>query len=273
MKRFAAIALMLVLAAPAFAQNLDPLELAARVGIDQNLGQALPLDLEFVDETGAAVTLGDYFTDRPVILSLVYYECPMLCGVSMEGLISNLRILGLDPGRDFQIVTVSIDPTETPDIAAGKKIDYLARLGRSDQAIADGWHTLTGNQEAIDTLARTVGFRYVYDERSDEYAHGAAIMVATPDGQLSRYYYGIEYPARDLRLGLVEAAGGAIGTVVDQVKLLCYRYDPVTGKYGFAIWTALRTAGVLTVLALFGFIALSLRRERVGSHALAGGAK
>ncbi|NKB88551.1 MAG: SCO family protein [Acidobacteria bacterium] len=273
MKKFLITASALLLTTAAYAQNMDPQELAARVGIDQNLGSQLPMDLQFVDETGETVRLGDYFTDRPVILSLVYYECPMLCGVSTEGLISNLRILGLDPGHDFQIVTVSIDATESHEIAAGKKIEYLARLGRTDQAVADGWHTLTGDQAAIDELAEVVGFRYVYDEIADEYAHGAAIMVATPDGELSRYYYGIEYPARDLRLGLVEASNGAIGTLVDQVKLLCYRYDPVSGKYGFAIWAALRTAGVLTVLMLFGFIGLSLRRERVEPEALAGGAK
>jgi protein SCO1/2 len=266
---------LLVLASPlaAWAQNMDPEELALRVGIDQKIGADVPLELPFVDESGAQVRLGDYFGDRPVILSLIYYECPMLCGVSMEGLISNLRILGLDPGRDFQIVNVSIDAAETPSVAAGKKIDYLARLGRTDAAIADGWHTLTGDQSSIDALAEAVGFRYVYDEVSDEYAHGAAIMVLTPGGEISRYFYGITYPARDLRLGLVEAAAGAIGNVVDQVQLLCYRYDPVTGKYGFAIWTALRTAGLLTVLVLFGFIGISLRRERVDAHALAGEAK
>jgi len=268
----AALFLLVVATAPAaWAQNLDPQELATRVGIDQKLGDSLPLELAFRDETGAEVRLGDYFGERPVILSLVYYECPMLCSVAMEGLISNLRILGLDLGRDFQIVNVSIDPGETPSIAAGKKTDYLARLGRQDEVTASGWHTLTGDEEAIETLAGAVGFRYVYDEQSGDYAHGAAIMVITPEGEISRYYYGVEYPARDLRLGLVDAAGGTIGTVGDQVLLLCYHYDPVTGKYGFAIWTALRTAGVLTVLALAAFIGLSLRRERphpaaAGSH-------
>ncbi len=274
MKWVAAVAIVATLTPfTAAAQNLDPQELADRVGIDQKLGTDLPLGLTFRDEAGAQVQLGDYFGDRPVILSLVYYECPMLCGVAMEGLISNLRVLGLDVGSDFQIVNVSINPTETPSIAAGKKIDYLARLGRMDDAAAAGWHTLTGDQESIDALATAVGFRYVYDERSGEYAHGAAIMVITPEGEISRYYYGIEYPARDLRLGLVEAAAGQIGTVGDQVMLLCYRYDPVSGKYGFAIWTVLRAAGVLTLVGLFGFILLSLRRERLQPAAadLAGG--
>ncbi len=263
MMRALCVAICLAVVVPATAQNLDPVDLAQRVGIDQKLGASLPLDLQFVDEAGAPVTLGDYVSDRPVILSLVYYECPMLCGVAMEGLISNLRVLGLDVGRDFDIVNVSISPDETPEIARGRKIDYLARLGRTDEVTAAGWHLLTGEQEEITTLAETVGFRYVYDERSGEYAHGAAIMVITPGGEVSRYYYGIEYPARDLRLGLVEAAGGGIGTIGDQVLLLCYQYDPVSGKYGFAIWAALRTAGVLTVVLLLGFIILSLRGERM----------
>lgn len=276
MKWVAAVALIAALAPlTAAAQNLDPQELVDRVGIDQKLGTDLPLDLVFRDDEGTQVRLGDYFGDRPVILSLVYYECPMLCGVAMEGLISNLRVLGLDLGSDFQIVNVSINPKETPSIAAGKKIDYLARLGRMDDAAAAGWHTLTGEQASIDELATAVGFRYVYDPRSGEYAHGAAIMVITPDGEISRYYYGIEYPARDLRLGLVEAAAGQIGTMGDQVMLLCYRYDPVSGKYGFAIWSTLRAAGVLTLVGLFGFILLSLRRERRQPAAAesAGGAK
>jgi len=274
MKHAAVIVLLVVLLPLSVAaQNLNPQELASRVGIDQNLGDDLPLELSFLDETGATVRLGDYFGERPVILSLVYYECPMLCGVAMEGLISNLRILGLDLGRDFQIVNVSIDPGETPSIAAGKKIDYLARLGKTDEVTASGWHTLTGKQGAIDELASAIGFRYVYDELSGEYAHGAAIMVITPDGEISRYFYGVEYPAVDLRLGLVEAAAGQIGTVGDQVMLLCYRYDPVTGKYGFAIWATLRTAGALTILCLFGFIGVSLWRDRSRSAAaqLAGG--
>jgi protein SCO1/2 len=265
MMRGLCVGICLVVASTAAAQNLDPVDLAQRVGIDQRLGASLPLDLAFVDEAGTPVTIGDYVSERPVILSLVYYECPMLCGVAMEGLISNLRVLGLDIGRDFDIVNVSISPDETSEIARGKKIDYLARLGRTDEVTASGWHLLTGEQAEITALAETVGFRYVYDENSGEYAHGAAIMVITPSGEISRYYYGIEYPARDLRLGLVEAAGGQIGSIGDQVLLLCYQYDPVSGKYGFAIWAALRTAGVLTVVFLLGFIFLSLRGERLQS--------
>jgi len=249
-------------AAPVQAQGLNAQELAARVGIEQMLGGSIPTDLAFVDETGSEVRLADYLGGKPMILSLVYYECPMLCGVAMEGLIRNLKVLGLEIGADFDIVNVSIDPGETPAIAAAKKVDYLGSLGDPNPDVAAGWHTLTGEQEAIDALAQAVGFRYVYDPETDEYAHGAAIMVVTPDGTLSRYFYGVTYPARDLRLGLVEAAGGGIGSITDQVLLLCYQYDPVSGKYNFAVWAALRTAGVLTLAVLLIFILTNLRRER-----------
>ena len=256
-------------AQPVQAQGLTAQELAARVGIEQMLGASIPADLTFADETGREVRLADYLGDKPMILSLVYYECPMLCGVAMEGLIRNLKVLGLEVGSDFNIVNVSIDPGETPAIAAGKKADYLGSLGDPSPDVAAGWHTLTGRQEAIDALAQAVGFRYVYDAETDEYAHGAAIMIVTPDGTLSRYYYGVTYPARDLRLGLVEAAGGGIGSISDQVLLLCYQYDPVSGKYNFAIWAALRTAGVLTLVVLLIFILTNLRRETAPEEAVA----
>jgi protein SCO1/2 len=258
----AALAAAVWSAPSALAQGLTAQELSSRVGIEQMLGASLPADVPFVDEAGREVRLGDYLDGKPMILSLVYYECPMLCGVAMEGLIRNLKVLGLEVGEDFDIVNVSIDPTETPEIAAHKKADYLGRLGSSDPAVAAGWHTLTGSEESIETLSQAVGFRYVYDPETDEYAHGAAIIVVTPDGTLSRYYYGVTYPARDLRLGLVEAAGGGIGSLTDQVLLLCYQYDPVSGKYNFAIWAALRTAGVLTFIVLLIFILTNLRRER-----------
>lgn len=258
----AAAVLAAVPAASTGAQDLNARDLASRVGIEQMLGATVPADLPFVDESGRPVTIGTYLGDRPVVLSLVYYECPMLCGVAMEGLVSNLKVLGLDVGVDFDIVNVSINPRETPDVAARKKADYLGRLGDPRPEVAAGWHTLTGSQESIDALAAAVGFRYVYDASIDEYAHGAAIMVMTPDGTLSRYYYGVEYPARDLRLGLVEAAAGTIGTITDQVLLLCYQYDPLSGKYSFMVWSAIRLAGMATLLGLLTFIVLSLRRER-----------
>jgi len=266
------LASIATLPAAASAQSLTSKELTERVGIDQRLGQTLPTGTVFLDETGREVKLADYLSERPIILSLVYYECPMLCGVAMEGLIRNLKVLGLEVGKDFDIVNISINPRETPEIAAHKKADYLARLGDTRPEVASGWHTLTGTQESIDAVAQAVGFRYVYDAEADEYAHGAAIMVVTPDGTLSRYYYGVEYPARDLRLGLVEAAGGGIGSLTDQVLLLCYQYDPASGKYNFAIWASLRTFGVLTLLVLIAFILMNLRRERsVPAIAAAGG--
>jgi protein SCO1/2 len=270
----AALVASAAIAAPAMAQGLTAQELAARVGIEQMLGADLPGHLEFVDETGTRVALADYLGDKPVILSLVYYECPMLCGVAMEGLIRNLKVLGLELGKDFQIVNVSINPDETPQIAASKKADYLGSLGDPRPEIAAGWHALTGEQASIDALAEAVGFRYVYDPETDEYAHGAAIMLVTPEGTLSRYFYGVTYPARDLRLGIVEAAGGGVGSITDQVLLLCYQYDPVSGKYNFAVWAALRMAGVLTIAILLIFIMTNLRRERTKRYeavATAGG--
>ena len=258
----AAAAVAATVAPAAAAQELEPEQLAQRVGIDQRLGAELPLRLPFVDETGAAVTLGEVIGERPAVLALVYYHCPMLCGLVLDGLTANLDRLGLAVGTDFDIVTVSIDPQETPAAAAAKKGEYVARYGFQVGSLERGWHALTGPPESIERLARTVGFRYVYDEASNEFAHGAAILVVTPEGTVSRYFYGVEYPPRDLRLALVEASQNRIGSLVDQVFLLCYRYDPALGRYTFAVWTALRVAGVLTLLALGGFIAVSLRRER-----------
>ena len=230
------------------------------VGIDQKLGESLPLDLAFRDETGRTVRLGDYFGERPVIVSLVYYECPMLCTVVLNGLTKALRAMTLDVGRDFEIVTVSIDPRETPELAAQKKAATLERYGR--EGAADGWHFLTGDAEAIATLADAIGFRYRYDPAIDQYAHGAGIVAATPEGRLARYFYGVEFSARDLRLGLVEASENRIGTVADQILLLCYHYDPETGRYGRAALLSVRVGGALTVLGLGGFLFAMWRRER-----------
>ncbi len=253
---------LLAAASPAGAQQLRPEELAARVGIDQRLGVTLPGDLELLDENGASVALGELVNKRPVVLALVYYECPMLCGLVLDGLLSNLKLLELEPGTDFDIVTVSIDPEETPAAAIAKKAELTGKYGFQSAGLNSGWHALTGSAESIERLAETVGFRYVYDPATDEYAHGAAIMVVTPERVVSRYFYGIEYPPQDLRLGLVEASANQIGTLADQLFLLCYRYDATTGKYTFAIWAAIRIAGMATFAALAGFIVLSLRRER-----------
>ena len=230
-----------------------------QVGIDQNLNAQLPLDLTFRDEHGKTVRLGDYFGSKPVIVSLVYYRCPMLCEQVLNGMTAALNVLRFDVGREFNVVTVSIDPTETPDIAAKKKEVFLHRYQRPT---ADkGWPYLTGDQANIEQLAKAIGFRYVYDERTKQYAHASGIVIATPEGRLAQYYYGIEYSPKDLRLGLIEASQNKIGTVVDQLLLYCYHYDPETGHYGAIAMRMMRIAGALTVVVLGGFIITMLRRE------------
>lgn len=233
------------------------------VGIVQRVGERVPLDLVFRDETGKAVRLGDYvgaLPGRPTILALVYYECPMLCSLVLHGLLASVKALSFRIGDEFNIVTVSFDPRETPSLAAAKKAEYVRRYGRPG---ADaGWHFLTGEEEAIRRLAQAVGFRYTYDEQTQQYIHASGIMVLTPEGRLARYFYGIEYAPRDVRLGLVEAAANRIGSPIDQVLLFCYHYDPTTGKYGLLIMNVLRLAGLATVVALGTFIVVMVRRER-----------
>lgn len=230
------------------------------VGIDQRLNEMVPLDVEFLDEQGSPVTLGDYFGEKPVILALAYYECPMLCTLELNGLLRALRVLPLEPGKEFEIVTVSFDPGETPELAAKKKQEYAAQYGREGGEQA--WHFLTGSQASIDKLTQAVGFRYKYDAKTDLFNHASAIMVLMPEGRLSKYFYGIEYSARDLRLGLVEASAGKIGSPVDEILLFCFHYDPETGTYGVAIMNVLRLAAVATVVILGGFVVLMLRRDR-----------
>lgn len=230
------------------------------VGIDQRLNEQAPLDLTFRDETGKTVHLQDYFGDKPVILSLAYYDCPMLCSLVMNGLIRTLRTLSFSAGTEFNVLTVSFNPKDTPRMAAIKKQTSLQSYSRP--GAETGWHFLTGDEETIRKLTQAVGFRYQYDEKSNQYAHASGIIVLTPQGKVSRYFYGIEYAPRDVRLGLVEASAGKIGSPVDQVLLLCFHYDPTTGKYGFLITTGLRVAGVATVLALGAFMLISARRDR-----------
>jgi protein SCO1/2 len=230
------------------------------VGIEQHLDEQLPLDSAFVDETGREVRLGDYFSDKPVVLALVYYKCPMLCTQVLNGFLKSSQGVPLRIGRDFQVVTVSFDPREGPALAAEKKRQYV-RAYRRDGA-AQGWHFLAGSQESIERLTRSIGFRYHYDPKSGQFAHASGIVIATPDGRLARYFYGIEYSPHDLRLGLVESSAGRIGSPVDQVLLLCYHYDPLTGQYGLAIAGALRLAGMLTVLGMGCFLVVMYRRER-----------
>ncbi len=230
------------------------------IGIEQRLNEQVPLDLAFCDESGKMIRLGDYYDGKPVMLALVYYECPMLCNEVLNGLLRSLRALQFDVGKEFTVVTVSFDPRETSTLAATKKQQYLKQYGRA--GAENGWHFLTGDEESIRALTQAVGFRYVYDEKSGQFAHAAAIIVTTPQGKLSRYFYGIEYPPKDLRLGLVEASEGKIGALSDRVLLFCYRYDPTTGKYGFAIMNAIRVGGALTVLCLGTFIVVMIRRGR-----------
>jgi len=235
-------------------------DLLAKVGIDQKLDAQVPLDLVFRDENGRAVPLGTYFSHRPVVLTLVYYECPMLCTQVLNGAVAAFKTMNFTAGREFDVVTISFDPNETPAMAAQKKITYINKYGRPDAA--SGWHFLTGNQAEIDALARSVGFRYVYDEATRQYVHASAIMVMTPQGHVSKYFYGIEYAPRDLRLGLIEASNGRIGNPVDQVLLYCYHYDPNAGKYSMAVMNVLRLAGLVTIAAIGTFIVVMAGRER-----------
>jgi len=228
------------------------------VGIDQKLGAQLPLDAEFDSETGGKIRFGQLLGKRPVILALVYYECPMLCTMVLNGTLRSLRALRLNAGTDFDVVAVSFDPEETPQLAAKKKLEYTERYKRPGGEA--GWHFITGDTASIKKVADAAGFRFKKDTTNGRWAHASAIMVVTPDGRLARYFYGVEYSARDLRLALVEAAEGKVGTMVDQILLYCFHYDPSTGKYSLAVLNFLRAGGVLTVLGLLGFW-LAMYRE------------
>ena len=242
------------------------------IGFDQKLGDAVPLDLAFRDETGRDVKLGDYFGTKPVVLSLVYYECPMLCTISLNGLAGALEVLSFVPGQEFEVVTVSFDPRETPALAAAKKKAYMTRYGRKEAH--GGWHFLTGPEESVGALTRAVGFRYAWDEATKQFAHPAGVLVATPEGRISHYLFGVEYSPKDLRLALVEAAGGKIGGLVDQTLLYCFRYDPSQGRYSAAILNIVSLGGVLTVLALAGLILfLTLRRRDKATSPASGSAR
>jgi protein SCO1/2 len=230
------------------------------IGFDQNLDRLVPLDTPLVDEAGHAVRLGDFFGKRPVVLVFAYYDCPMLCTLAINGLATALGVLSLEPGKDFEIVTVSFDPRDTPATATAKKAVYLDRYKRPGAAAA--WHFLTADPASIERLTRAAGFRYVWDEPTKQFAHPTGVIVLTPEGRLARYLFGIEYGPRDLRLALVEASAGKVGTPVDALLLYCYHYDPMTGRYGLVIRRAMRIAGATTVLALGTFIVLNLRRER-----------
>jgi protein SCO1/2 len=230
------------------------------VGIEQHLDAQIPVDLAFTDDTGRSVKLGDYFGHKPLILNLVYYNCTMLCGEALSGLTGAMKMVKFNVGDEFDVITVSFNPQETPQIAAAKKQDYLKRYGRANAA--SGWHFLTGPAESINALTKAVGFQYQYDAKSSQYAHATAIMVLTPQGRISRYFYGVDYPPKDLRMGLVEASQGKIGNAVDQVLLYCYHYDPATGKYGAIVNNILKLGAAITILLLGGLLFILFRLEK-----------
>src|SRR5580698_3425990 len=227
------------------------------VGIEQHLDDQIPPDLTFRDEAGKSVRLGDYFGKKPLILNLVYYQCPMLCGEVLSGLESALRVLKFDVGKEFDVLTVSFDPKETPEMAAAKKAEMLKRYSRA--GAAEGWHFLTGPQSSIDALTKAAGFDYEYDPKTGQFAHATAIMVLTPDGKIAQYYYGVEFAPKDLRLGLVQASQNKIGSVVDEVLLYCYHYNPDTGKYSAIISRILKIAAGATIFMLGTFLIVMFR--------------
>ncbi len=239
------------------AQNMPPV--LQNVGFEPQLNAHLPLDLAFRDETGRDVQLRQYFTQKPVLLALVYYGCPMLCDQTEQGVVGALRMLSFNPGRDYEIVFVSFDPRESPDMAAQKKESAMTHFRRPETSA--GWHFLTGSQDSIGTLTKAANFRYTFDEKSNLFAHAAGIMLLTPDGRISRYFYGVEYPARDLRLGLVDASAGKIGTPIDRALLFCYHYDPTSARYSASILKIIRLGGVLTILGLVAGILIFRRRD------------
>lgn len=242
------------------------------VKIDQKLNEQLPLDLVFRNEQGEQVKLGDYFGKKPVILSLVYYECPMLCTQVLNGMVSAFKTLSFKAGDEFDVVTISFDPRETSALATAKKKTYVGYLPEAKRpAATTGWHFLTGDSENIKRLTEAVGFHYNFDEATNQFAHASAIMVATPEGKLARYFYGVEYSPKDLRLGLVEASQNKIGSPVDQLLLYCYHYDPATGRYGAVVMNMIRAGGVVTLLAMVALFFAMRRRNAMQMRLRSGG--
>lgn len=243
-----------------FAQQMGPPPILREVSIAQRLNEAIPPELVFRDENGKPVRLGDYFGKKPVVLSLVYFNCPALCTEVLNGELRTMKAITLDLGKDFDAITVSFEPKDTPELAKAKRDIYAGQYGRP--AARENWHFLTGERASIDALTQAAGFHYAYDSASRQYAHAAAILILTPHGRIARYFYGVQYPARDFRLGLVEASEGKIGTPTDRALLYCYQYDPVTGKYGLVVMNVVRAGGALTVLVLGIFMFVMFRRER-----------
>jgi protein SCO1 len=260
---------ILALGASAFAQgmgksmetppaNVRPPGLK-HVGIEQHLNDPIPPNLAFRDETGKTVHLGDYFGKRPMILNLVYYKCPMLCSEVLSGLTAALKPMPIDVGKDFDVLTVSFDPRETPQDATGSKATWLKRYGHP--GAEKGWHFLTGSQESIDALTKAAGFEYEYSATTGQFAHATAIIVLTPEGKIAQYYYGVEFSPKDLRLAMVQASNNKIGSLTDQILLYCYHYDPNAGRYSLLILRVLRLAGVATMALLGGFMFVMFRRD------------
>jgi protein SCO1 len=273
-RRLRSLAVLLVWLVPSVAsaqttglQRADPVAPAdARPNIlrdvrfEQRLDDQIPLDLEFTNERGERVKLGSYFGERPVILALVYYECPMLCTQVLTGLVSALGVLQFSVGKEFDVIAVSFDPGEGPGLASAKKDAYVARYDRP--GTEQGWHFLTGSEASITALTDAVGFHYKYDRAIDQFAHAAGVTLLTPGGRIARYFFGIEYSPRDLRFGVLEASENRIGSPIDQVLLYCYHYDPSTGTYGFVALSLVRAGGVATILAMATFWIVMWRRER-----------
>ena len=261
--RFHAALLLSLVGVAAFsasAQQATAPAILNKVGITQNLNAQIPPGLVFRDETGRPVRIGDFFGRKPIVLSLVYFDCPALCTEVLNGELRTMKAISLDLGKDFDAVTVSFEPRDTPALAKAKRDVYAGQYARPEAA--DHWHFLTGEQQSIDALTSVAGFHYAYDSSIRQYAHAAAILILTPDGRIDRYFYGVQYPARDVRLGLVEASEDKIGTFTDHALLYCYQYDPMTGKYGVVVMNVLRVAGGLTVLILGVFVTLMFLRER-----------
>ena len=242
------------------AQQVTTPAIFSKVSITQNLNAQIPPNLMFRDETGKSVRIGDFFGHKPILLSLVYFDCPALCTEVLNCELRTIKAISLDLGKDFEAVTVSFEAKDTPSLAKAKRDVYVGQYGRP--GAEDRWHFLTGDQQSIDTLTNVAGFHYAYDTLIRQYAHAAAILVLTPDGRIDRYFYGVQYPARDVRLGLVEASEGKVGSFTDQALLYCYQYDPMTGKYGVVVMNVLRVAGGLTVMVLGIFMTMMFLRER-----------
>lgn len=234
------------------------------VGFEPQLNAQVPLDVPFQDESSRSVQLRDYFHGKPVVLAFVYYRCPMLCNQVQQGVVGTLRMLSFNPGRDYEVVFISFDPGDTPEMAAEKKKAALSRFGRRETE--SGWHFLTGGRESIDHLTAAANFRYSFSAKTNLFAHASGVLLLTPDGRISRYFYGVEYPGRDMRLGLVDASQGKIGTPIDHVLLFCYQYDPSTATYSAAILRLVRLGGVLTILCLVGGILIARRREKLAGR-------